>query len=251
MKYKRKKSYWQQDIRKHEYLKAILQGSFLIGVVSYLFYGTWMCAILFSPYLIRYIKSWEKQVIKKKQDRFRMQFKEAIQSLSTALNVGYSLENAMREVVRDLKSVYKREDIILKEFGFMIHQLQMNVTAETALKEFADRTGDEDVQTFVTVFAMAKRSGGDALEIIRNVVRQLGEKMDVEREVHTLMAAKKMELKIMTAIPFAMIGYMKISFPEFLDVLYGNLAGVIIMSICLLIYLVSYEVGKRMVEIEV
>lgn len=251
MKYKRKKNYWQQDIRKHEYLMAFVQGSLLIGLISYLFYGTWICAILFSPYLIWYIKSWEKQLIKKKQANFRLQFKEAIQSLSAALNVGYSVENAMREAVKDLNGIYKKDDMILREFSYMIRQLQMNVTAETVLKDFAQRTGDEDVQTFVTVFNMAKRSGGDTLEIIRNAVRQMGEKIDVEREITTLISGKKLELRIMTMIPMAMVLYMKISFPEFLDVLYGNVAGVVIMSVCLLVYLAAYEMGKRIVEIEV
>lgn len=89
------------------------------------------------------------------------------------------------------------------------------------------------------------------MEIIRNAVRQMGEKIDVEREITTLVSGKKLELKIMTMIPLGMVLYMKISFPEFLDVLYGNLAGVIIMSICLLVYVVAYEMGRRIVEIEV
>lgn len=251
MKYKRKKNYWQQDIRKFEYLLALAKGILLIGMISYLFYGTWICTILFSPYLIWYIKSWEKQLVKKKQTKFRLQFKEAIQSLSAALNVGYSVENAMRETIKDLKGIYKKDDMILREFSYMIRQLQMNVSVETVLQNFAQRTADEDVQTFVTVFNMAKRSGGDTLEIIRNAVRQMGEKIDVEREITTLVSGKKLELKIMTMIPLGMVLYMKISFPEFLDVLYGNVAGVIIMSICLLVYLVAYEVGRRIVEIEV
>ena len=79
----------------------------------------------------------------------------------------------------------------------------------------------------------------------------MGEKIDVEREIHTVISAKKMELRIMSVIPFAMIVYLRLSFPEFLSVLYGNVAGIIIMSVCLAIYLVSYEVGKRIVEIEV
>jgi len=251
MKYKRKKNYWRQGIRKREYLRAFLQGCLLIGMVSYLFYGTWMCALLFSPYLIWYIRSWEKQIMKKRQQMFRLQFKEAIQSLSAGLNVGYSVENALRETYKDLKNMYRKDEIILKELLYIIRQLQMNVTAETAFFEFATRTGDEDVQTFVTVFNMAKRSGGDTLEIIRNVVRQMGDKIDVEREISTMIAAKKMELKIMSMIPFAMMVYMRLSFPEFLRVLYGNLTGVIIMSICLVIYLMACEVGKRIVEIEV
>lgn len=251
MKYKRKKNYWQQDIRKTEYLRAFLMGCLLLAAISYMFYGTWMCTILFSPYLIRYMKSWETQTIKKRKARFRMQFKECIRALSAALNVGYSVENAMREAIKDLKRIYKKEELIIRELTFMTRQLQMNVTAEQVLQDFATRTEEEDVLTFVTVFNMAKRSGGDTLEIIRNVVRQMAEKIDVEREIETMMSAKKLEFKIMTAIPFAMIGYMKLSFPEFLSVLYGNLAGVIMMSICLLIYLAAYEAGRRMVEIEV
>ena len=234
-----------------EYLLALAKGILLIGIISYLFYGTWICTILFLPYLIWYIKSWEKQLVKKKQSKFRLQFKEAIQSLSAALNVGYSVENAMRETIKDLKGIYKKDDMILREFSYMIRQLQMNVSVETVLQDFAQRTADEDVQTFVTVFNMAKRSGGDTMEIIRNAVRQMGEKIDVEREITTLVSGKKLELKIMTMIPLGMVLYMKISFPEFLDVLYGNIAGVIIMSICLLVYLVAYEMGRRIVEIEV
>lgn len=251
MKFKRNKNYWQRDIRGSEYLKAVFFGVLLLNVVSYLFYGTWICAILFSPYLIRYIKSWEKQVIKRKQSQFRLQFKEAIQSVSSALNVGYSVENSMRETARDLKQIYKKENTILREFNLMTRQLHMNMTAEQVLQDFAGRVCDEDVQTFVTVFNMAKRSGGDALGIIRNAVRQMSEKIDAEREINTVMSAKVLEFRIMTMIPFAMIFYLKISFPEFLTALYGNVAGIAVMSVCLVVYLVAYEAGKRIVEIEV
>ena len=251
MRYKRKKNYWQQDIRKREYLRAFLQGIMIILAVSYLFYGTWICAILFSPYLIRYISSWEKQTIKKRQQTFRFQFKEAIQSLSAGLNVGYSVENALREACKELKGMYRKDEMILRELMYMVRQLQMNVTAESALQGLATRTEDEDVQTFVTVFNLAKRSGGDTLDIIRSAVRQMGEKIDVEREVQTVISAKKMEFRIMTAIPFAMIVYLRIGFPELLGVLYGNPAGIVIMSVCLIIYLLAYEMGKKIVEIEV
>ncbi len=251
MRYKKEKNYWQQDIHKVDYLKAILQGSALACVISYLFYGTLLSAILLSPCLIWYIKSWKKEITKKKHNQFRLQFKETMQSISAALNVGYSVENALREAEKDLRGIYKGEELLLRELAFMIRQLQMNMTAENVLQEFAARTKDEDVQTFVTVFSMAKRSGGDTMQIIRDAVRQIGEKIDVEREIETLTAAKKLEFRIMTLIPFGMIIYLRMSFPEFFEVLYGGILGVGIMSICLLIYGAAYYWGKRMVEIEV
>ena len=251
MRYKTKKNYWQQDITKVEYLKAISLGIIGISIISYLFYGTILSAILLLPYLIYYFKSWEKQIIKKKQQAFQTQFKEAIQSLSAALNVGYSVENAMREAYKDLQVLYQKEEKILNEFQYMVHQLELNIPVETVLRDFAVRTGAEDVQLFVTVFSMAKRSGGDMIQIIRQATNQIGEKIDVKREICTMMAAKKLEFQVMSVIPIGMICYLKMSFPEFMEVLYGNLLGVGIMSVCLVIYVGAYELGKKIVEIEV
>ena len=245
MRYKAEKNYWQQDIR------AFLQGILLLGAIAYLFYGTFWVMILFSPYLILHMKNWKRDWKLKKQQNFRFQFKEMIQSMASALSVGYSMENALKEAQKDLRTIYKEEDMIMEELSFMLRQIQMNITVEQAFLELSSRVQDEDVETFVTVFVMAKRSGGDAVEIIRNAVRQMSEKIDVEREIVTIMSAKKLEFRIMTMIPFGMIIYLRMSFPEFFQVLYGNLIGVVVMSVCLLIYLLAYICGKRMVEIEV
>ena len=251
MRFKIKKNYWQQDIRRRDYLLATLVGVLAILMISYLFYGTCLCAILLSPYLIYFLKSWEKQWIEKRKNMFQLQFKEAVQALATALNVGYSVENAMREVLKDLQVIYKKGELIIREFRYMVRQLDVNFTIEKVLQEFSERTKEEDVQTFVTIFVMAKRSGGDMIGIIRNTVQQMSEKADIRREIGTIIASKKLEFKVMSAIPFGMIGYMKFSFSEFMGILYGNVAGVVIMTICFLGYVIAYEAGKRIVEIEV
>ena len=251
MRFKIKKNYWQQDIRRRDYLLATLVGVLAILMISYLFYGTCLCAILLSPYLIYFLKSWEKQWIEKRKNMFQLQFKEAIQALATALNVGYSVENAMRDVVLKIQVIYKKDELIIREFRYMVRQLDVNFTIEKVLQEFSERTKEEDVQTFVTIFVMAKRSGGDMIGIIRNTVQQMSEKADIRREIGTIIASKKLEFKVMSAIPFGMIGYMKFSFSEFMGILYGNVAGVVIMTICFLGYVIAYEAGKRIVEIEV
>lgn len=251
MRYKRKKSYWQQDIRRKDYIVGVLKGLLLIITISYLFYGSILSTILLSPYLIWYLKSWEKECIKKKKQALGLQFKEAIQALSTALNVGYSLENAMKETMKDLQLIYKKDELILREFRYMLHQLEMNLPVERVLNEFAYRTEVEDVQTFVTVFGMAKRSGGDMIGIIGNAVRQISEKIEVKREIETILSAKRLEFKVMSVVPLAMIAYMKVGFPDFMNVLYGNATGYVIMTVCLGIYAISYVAGKRIIEIEV
>lgn len=133
----------------------------------------------------------------------------------------------------------------------MARQLNLNMTAEQALREFAVRTDLEEVRSFTAVFTLAKRNGGDSIAIIRNAVRQIGDKMDVEREIETILTAKKLEFKVMCIIPLAIIGYMRISFPEFMTVLYRNAAGAIFMSVCLFGYLAAVKLGQRIIAVEV
>ena len=133
----------------------------------------------------------------------------------------------------------------------MSGKLEMNAPAEQLIREFAERAGQEDVESFVHVFAAAKKSGGDSIAIIRNSVKIISEKIDTEKEIQTMLAAKKLEFDLMCVIPFGIILYMKLTFREFIGILYGNLTGAAVMSCCLLLYLAAYRLGKKIIKIEV
>ena len=89
------------------------------------------------------------------------------------------------------------------------------------------------------------------MSIIRNTADQIGDKIDVKREIDTMLAAKKYEFQVMSVIPFGIVLYMTVSFPEFMGNLYGNIAGRGVMTGCLIIYLDAYGLGRKIIEIEV
>ena len=246
-----KKNYWQQDMSRWTYFQGLMSGIVLLGVAAYLFYGNLLGIVGLLPYFLFYLKDWERKQIRKKKMEFRQQFKMAIQAISTALGVGYSAENALKEALSDLQLLYPKEARIHKELRYMIRQMEMNLPLEQIFLEFAQRTEEEEVNTFATVFATARRSGGDLIDMIRNTVWQMSQKLEVKQEIETFMTAKRLEFQIMSIVPLVMIAYVKWAFPEFMHVLYGNVLGVCIMSVCLGVYLLAYEFGKRMLEIEV
>ena len=89
------------------------------------------------------------------------------------------------------------------------------------------------------------------IEIIRSTASTIRQKAEVEQEIQTIISGKKMEVKVMQIMPFAMIGYLRLTSPEFLASLYGNVAGIIVMSICLFIYVIAVWFAKRIVEIDI
>ncbi|WP_244324556.1 type II secretion system F family protein [Sporofaciens musculi] len=220
-------------------------------VTVWLYYRSLWLTLLLLPLFIWHFRMMEEECVRKKEMEFQVQFKEAIQAVSAALNTGYSVENAFREAQKELKLIYPETARISKELLFIIRQLRIHVPMEQILEELGMRVQIEDVRNFVTVFAAAKKNGGNMIAIIQDTVRQIGDKIDVKREIDTILAAKRYEFRVMSAIPYAIIGYMSFSFPEFMDSLYGNIFGIGVMTVCLGIYMGAYYLGVRMIRIEV
>ena len=220
-------------------------------MITFIFYSDLRALIISLPLAGKTYRVLIRREIQKKRILFEGQFQTALQSLSAQLNIGYSMENSLREIYKDLQMLYPKEELINREFGFMVHQLDMNITVEEIWRQFAARTQLESVENFVTVIILAKRNGGDSLQIIRNAVRHIQDQVEVRREIQTVTAAKRLEFQMMCVIPMGIIAYMRVCFPDFMKILYGNSFGIIFMTVCLGIYLYAWKLGNRIIEIEV
>lgn len=223
----------------------------MVLLAAYVFYDSFAASVLMIPVGIFYMRDCISDLEEKKEREFLGQFRDSIQAVAAGLKAGYSVENAIRGAGRDMEPLYGPDKRIRREFSLMIRQLDMNMAAGPVLEAFAGRTGQEDVENFVNVFAAAKKSGGDSIAVIRNAVRLISDRIDTEKEIRTMIASQKLEFDIMCVVPFAIILYMKVTFGEFLGALYGNAAGICVMTICLLIYAAAYRTGRKIVRIEV
>lgn len=222
-----------------------------VSVTAWLYYRAVWSVPLLLPAGIWFYRQEEKNCIRKKQQQFEQQFKEMIQAVSAALCAGYSIENAIKESKKELLLLYPENARIVKELSVLIRKLRMQIPVEQAVQEFSDTVGLEEVKNFSAVFSTAKRTGGDMIAIIRRSITHISDKIDVQREVRTILAAKRYEFTVMSVIPYGMIGYMSLSFPEFMGQLYGNITGIGVMTICFVIYAGAYYLGVRLTEIEV
>lgn len=244
-------SYWQQAVKLRKKIEMCGMSAGVTLVTAWLYYRSGWAAVILLPMGAFYYRSLEKESMEKRKSEFLVQFKEGIQSMSASLRAGYSVENAMKETYKEMLRMYEKDEMICREFAYMVQQIQVRIPAEEIFEELAGRVRLEDVRNFANVFAAAKRNGGDMMEIIKNTANQIGDKIDVKREIDTMLAAKRYEFRVMSVIPYAIIAYMTLSFPEFMGCLYGNAIGTGVMSICLGIYIAAYALGAGMVEIEV
>lgn len=234
-----------------ENLKIIGKGIGILAVISYFFYRSIWAFFLFLPYLIYYFRKKKQEKQEQQAELLRYQFKDGIMAISAALNAGYSVENAFREGRKDLTLLYEKEEPIMREFQRIIRGLDANERLEKLLFDFAKRSGLEEVESFAEIFATAKEAGGDFSVIIQTTAERIAARMEVKREIKTMVAAKNFEQKIMSLVPFLIMFYIDLTSPGFFSELYGNMLGVAVMTVCLGVYLLSRYLAERIMRIEV
>jgi len=243
--------YIKYEISKTQYLTSLLKGAFIILTISYLFYENLLYAILFIPYIHIYIKNSAKEIQRKRKQELLNQFKDGMLAVSFSLNVGYSVENSFKEAIGELRLLYGSKSDIVIQFRSISNRINMNENIEDVLDDFARESNIEDILYFAEVFRYAKRSGGDLITIIRNTANTISEKIEAKNEIETVISGKQMEQKIMSIVPFGIILYLKLTSPEFIEGLYGNVVGIVVMTLCLVLYILSYWLAQRIVRIEV
>ena len=243
--------YTSYQFSKKEYMKYTVLFLLLDGMISYLFYRSWI-VFLFGLLLLKtFFKIESEKLCQQRRQVLEEQFLMAMQTVITSLTAGYSVETAFSDALKELPLVYREEDMIVQEIRAIVSQLNMNQNLEELLQSLAVRSGIEDIRNFAEIFAVSKRTGGNLIVIIRNTVQSIAQKNETRKEIQVILSAKKMEQNMMSLIPCLILLYVQTVSPGFLDGMYHNPAGILIMTAALVVYLTAVAWGKRIVEIEV
>lgn len=232
-------------------VRYIAEGIVIVCVAAYIFYENILMAFILSPYVYLHYKQRKKERAKKDNNEFCKKFRDGIMSVSFALNVGYSIENAFIQAVEELELIYGRDSDITIKFRYIVVRLGQNENIEDIFMDFAEESKVEDIIYFAQIFRYAKRSGGDLISIIRNTTQIIQQKEEVLSEIDTIISGKRMEQRVMSIIPAAIVVYLKLTAAEFIQPLYGNVYGAVIMTVCLIVYVIADMWAKRIVNIEV
>ncbi len=243
--------YHEYRMNGQEYLVGIVGGVAFTVLLSYIFYRSLFAVIFLCPVIPFCVKIQKERLCRKRREMLKIQFKDALQSVSAALQAGYSMENAMREAAGDMQNMYGGEGLITRELRAITEGIRNSRTPEELFLSLAKRSGLEDISDFAEVFSIAKRSGGDLPAVIRVCSMTIGDKIETTKEIQALVAAKKLEGRIMDVIPCFIILYVDLSSPGFFDVLYHTAFGRVIMTGCLAVYAGAILLSEKIMSIEV
>lgn len=245
------KDYQKYTLDWKEKFLWILSSFAIAGLVSWLFYRSLYGMIVMLPLLFLTRRSFCRYLLGKRKREMLYQFGEMLQIMYSSLKAGYSVENAFTQAWKEYAKLHGEKSIMAQEFCNISHQMMLNEPLEQLVEDLAQRSGIEEIVSFSQVFAFAKRSGGDMMKIFRGTVEKIRQKAEVEREISTVVTAKKTEQRIMDLVPFGILFYVGVTSPEFLAPLYKNPLGAFVMTVCLFVYAGAFLLSEKILDIQV
>lgn len=236
---------------KKEIIWNVIRSFSIILLFAWFFYRSFTAVPFLVPLGFLFFCKQREQEKRNCHQILRGQFKDFINAVAANLKTGYALENAVRESLPEMELLYGKKAYITKNLRVMIRSMDHNVTIEKLMQNFAEETELDEIKQFAEILSLAKRSGGNMSEIISDTSKIIGEKIEFQKELHVLIAAKILELRIMNAIPFMIVLYIEFTSPGYFKLLYGNGIGVMAMTICLIVYVTAYFWGNKMIQITI
>ncbi len=222
-----------------------------VFALNYFFYQSlWaMAPLTVVGYL--YYRMEEKNLCRKKKEQAREQFKELMLLVSAGQKAGFSAENAFLASYGDMRALYGEGSSICRMIRMLRSGRENNVGFPELWRRIGDQTQISEIREFAQVYEISHRSSGNMASVMEKTADIIVHKIDTEKEIAVLLSARRLEQKIMNAMPFLIMLYISLTSPGYFKGLYHSAQGTVVMSICLLIYLGAYALSVRMIAIEV
>lgn len=130
-----------------------------------------------------------------RQRELREALPDAVDLMTVCVEAGLGLDAAMNRAGEEMDL---RSQALAEELNLVALELRVGSTRENALRNFALRTGVEDVATFVTILLQSGHFGTDVAESLR----VLSDTMRERRKVRAEERAAKIPLKLLFPLIF-------------------------------------------------
>lgn len=224
-------------------------GMVVSGAVLYLFYeNVFVTLIAGAIGGVCFIPIRTKQVIRKRKQKLTTQFRSLLDALATSIGAGRNIYESFGSATGDLAVQYTEDSDIVRELQLIQVGLNHNIQIENLLLNFAQRSGLEDIKNFANVFATCYQKGGNIKEVVKNTASIIGDKIEIQMELETMVAGQKNEQNILLVMPAIFIVVMKSMGGGLIDL--KSPMGILSVTIALIIFVAAYFVSKKILDIK-
>jgi tight adherence protein B len=185
------------------------------------------------------------QQVAKREAQFLAQLPDVLQLLAGSLQAGYGFMQAIDTVAKEAAPPASTE------FARVLAEARLGMPVDEALNSMADRVGGEDFRWVVLAINIQRQVGGNLAALLTTVANTLREREMVRRQIKVLSAEGRLSAIILIALPFVLAGYISIVNPGYINRLFQETVGRIMIAVGLVLMGIGIVWMRKIIRIDV
>lgn len=173
------------------------------------------------------------------------QLGEGLALMANGLKVGLSVTQAMEKVALRMKGP------LGSEFTLVLNKIQLGMGLEESLEEMIKRVNTPDIMMFVTSVNILKETGGNLAETFSVISNTIRERQKLNGKIKALTSQAMMQAKIVSFIPFVLIGIMYFLNRSYIEILFTTVLGWVCLAIITFLVLFGGKIMRKMAKIDI
>ncbi len=135
----------------------------------------------FMPGAVGYLapKYWVTKRVQKREEEITSGFPDALDLMLVCVEAGQSLDQAIIRVAKEMRAAYPA---LAEEFEIVAYEMKAGKDKSQVLRDFGDRVGVQDVNSFVTVLIQSASFGTSVAEALRVYASEMRDKRVMRAE---------------------------------------------------------------------
>ncbi|MEI7904355.1 MAG: type II secretion system F family protein [Candidatus Firestonebacteria bacterium] len=213
---------------------------FLMLVLSGLFLA------VFSAAAVSLVPSYVKHRAHKKNTAvIDGQFLDALDLIVNCLKAGLSLQQALSEVVKDVKGP------VSDEFKEVLAKYRLGIPMAKALNTMAVKFRNENVELLSLTVGITLEAGGNMSEVLEKVAANMREKSRLEAKIETLTAQGRLSGIIIGTLPFILSLSIYLVDSELMTPMFTTLKGSLLLFAALLMEVAGFLMIRKITNIRI
>jgi tight adherence protein B len=181
----------------------------------------------------------------RRRRRIEAQALNAMQLFASGLRAGYSVGQAITLVARH------SPEPTATEFALAAQEVAVGVSLPDAIARLAARTANPDYDVVAIIVRVQHEVGGNLAQILDSVGSTLRERVELRQQVNALTAQQRMSSIVLTVLPFALLLLISLMDRSFVEPLFSELAGRVMLAISAAMVLVGWSIMRSVGRVEV
>lgn len=198
-----------------------------------------VCVILSAPKIIM------NHLAEKRRNAINMALPSALQQISGAMRAGSTFTTAIQAMVAE------QNGPISQEFSLMLREQRLGSRLEEALENLGERVQTEEMDLVISAALIAQDVGGNLSEILHRLSETIRRKLEMEGKIKALTAQGVLQGRVVTMLPFLVLGALMFIEPEATRAIYKGLLGWMFLAVIAVMQIIGGSMIRKIVRIEI